>query len=205
MTVFSELLNDKHHYLFVFLQNRMSNDQAEFKWLDVELMKTVVAKQLHETGLLAQENIDIEIKSVKPAISAGENFLGVVLRVTVEASVNNTKRLLNYVVKAQAGDKLDEIAVALNAYPTEIEMYTKILPALQEMLNKAGIEISLAPKCYHVQQKGEHTVIVLEDLRDTGFANEDRIKGLDLQHALKTIERMAALHAASMTYHERVK
>lgn len=172
-----------------------SSEEPKYDWLSDAFLQTIVRNQLQQS--------DFVIKSydITSATEKGENFLGTVFRAKVEIEHAQEQRSLNFIIKAQAGDDMDEVAQAFQAYKREVEMYTTVLPAMQMILQNAGIDIVLGPKCYYIKATD---VLVLEDLKERGMEMKDRIQGLDLEHTKKTLETLAAFHAASMVYLQKV-
>lgn len=84
-------------------------------------------------------------------------------------------------------------------FPREIEMYTKIIPKMEFLYKEKGQEIHFSPKFY----PNTGNSIILEDLREIGFKNADRLKGLDLDHCKAVLTQMAFFHAASAVLFER--
>lgn len=62
--------------------------------------------------------------------------------------------------------------------------------------------MAFGPRCYGVFEDPVD-IIVLEDLKQTGYAIGDRCVGLELDHALLAVEKASQFHAASLIYLEK--
>ncbi|XP_068158049.1 uncharacterized protein [Drosophila tropicalis] len=67
----------------------------------------------------------------------------------------------------------------------------------QEEILIAGLEVEFGAKCYKLDIKEDH--IVLEDLKAKGFRPTDRLAGLNKEHTLGVLKKLAQWHAASAT------
>lgn len=88
-------------------------------------------------------------------------------------------------------------------FPKEAKMYETYLPAFEALYKKAGWDIQLAPKCLHTEERNGDIHFIFEDLRDGGFGNLDRTKGLDMRHMTASLRKLAEYHAASAVYEEQ--
>lgn len=85
---------------------------------------------------------------------------------------------------------------------TEISMMSTTLPMMNTFLEKIGIT-SLSARCVHFQHEAP-IHIILEDLTQKSFLMVDRRAGLDLDHSLIAVRKIAAFHASSILLHEQV-
>lgn len=178
---------------------------------DAEALKEV--KEL--SGLIAAQLADgeqLEHFTSKPGTTLGENY-------------GSTMLALDIVIRKQAGNEIsrrhllafckmipDDPQKRAIFNPTvtfvkELEMYTLVLPALLQLQLDSGVPdqdlIShLAPRCYgaRVSLQGDgpvddDAVILLEDMRQRGFAPGDRKAGLGLEQVKLVLEKLAVFHA----------
>lgn len=68
---------------------------------------------------------------------------------------------------------------------------------LIELLPFSENSEQLSAKCIHYE-KGEKQIIVFEDLSAMKFKMHSRKQGLDLEHCLLVVEKLACLHATSL-------
>ncbi|XP_055605525.1 uncharacterized protein LOC129753705 [Uranotaenia lowii] len=170
-------------------------------WMAKEYFEPAIEASLNLNG--AENKFSIDEIHVKPATEAGDNFASKIYRVQVDVTLpdGTTKKTISLIVKALITTGLtEELLQLLNLFPKEVEMYTKFLPAFEEMYHSKGRNVSFGPKCLH--HTSEPTVLVMEDLRDQDFRMANRKEGLDRNHAKVVLQRLAQLHAASAVYRE---
>uniref|UniRef100_A0A1B0CSX9 CHK kinase-like domain-containing protein n=2 Tax=Lutzomyia longipalpis TaxID=7200 RepID=A0A1B0CSX9_LUTLO len=81
------------------------------------------------------------------------------------------------------------------AFANEIAAYTKVLPHLRRF---SGNRLPY-PKCLFAGfDDAEKEVIIFEDLCESGFEMEDRLKGLDYAHCSLVMKELGNLHAISL-------
>ena len=88
-------------------------------------------------------------------------------------------------------------------FPIETAAFTKILPKLFRMLEKAVGETfrPFAPKCLYTSSNP--VTIIMEDLNTQDFKLATVTHGLDLKHCLMVMRTIAQYHAASMVLHSQ--
>lgn len=94
-----------------------------------------------------------------------------------------------------------EMKKIIGIFEKEVEMYQKIVPKLKEIFEENGIKTAFAPKCWKVVHDPE--MLIMEDLGVRNFANENRLTGMDMQHAKMVISKLAQFHAASVCVLEK--
>lgn len=175
-------------------------DVPTFDWLNKDFVSKIVQNQFSWKA----NEFEVFSFDVSHASAKGENYLGTLLRVKAVVIKDMRNFEQYYVIKTAAGDgnSAEDLANAFGAYPKEMEMYQKILPAFHEIWKEVGYEIEFAPKCYGTFKEPVE-IIVLEDLKANGFLMEDRCVGFDMNHTLLVTERLAQFHAASVIYLEK--
>lgn len=88
-----------------------------------------------------------------------------------------------------------------NMFDVEKSMYDQIVPALEKLLNDAGIQVRFGPNSYELSTSEPH--ILLENLCLKGFKNVNRLEGLDMEHMESVLFKLAQWHAASAVYAEK--
>lgn len=147
------------------------------------------------------ENHKISKILVENVTGKGEGYLGVIYRgiLTIRDDRDKSEEL-DLIIKVSAGDKnlAASIAEPFRAYEREIQVYSEILPKLQNYLDIKNVK--LAPMCYKTLQE-PYEIIVLENLKNQGFQLGQK-NGFDFATSKMAIEHMAKFHAASAKYVE---
>ncbi|XP_017018492.1 uncharacterized protein CHKov2 [Drosophila kikkawai] len=153
-------------------------------------------------GLLEQniKNFKAIVKFVPgAAISKGENYLTIVLRIHIEMQLkDDSTKDVSYILKiplvpnGQDHDFHD-------MFTTELDMYDRLIPELEAMYAR---NTAISPKFKPLHLKfPENAVkcdyILLEDLRMRGYSNVDRTQGLEQFEVEAVLRKLAQWHAAS--------
>lgn len=108
-------------------------------WLDKEYLRTVLHKEIGN-GVLREV-------SIHPANKKGENYSSIMLRVRIEVeSYNKLPKIYKLIVKLNPVGLTHDIMIQFNVFPKEIEMYTNILPALEQLFKDIGEECQFSPR-----------------------------------------------------------
>ncbi|TMW53363.1 hypothetical protein DOY81_001567 [Sarcophaga bullata] len=140
---------------------------------------------------------------IKPAVSTGENYMTIMLRVLIDLQLkDNTILATTYMVKIKPKpEKLRTMIREWKIFFKEHNTYTQYIPAFENYYRKAGFEIKLAPRLLEPTQCHiNDDYLILEDLRSRGFKNFNRHLGLDLKHTEAVLKKLAQFHAASAQY-----
>uniref|UniRef100_A0A182Q3X6 CHK kinase-like domain-containing protein n=1 Tax=Anopheles farauti TaxID=69004 RepID=A0A182Q3X6_9DIPT len=170
------------------------------EWMTSDFFNDAIAKACN----LSEHEFTIETLDVRPATEAGDNFVSIMYRVRVTVLVGaEDRRNVSLIVKALPQFGLsEEMIMSLNVFPKEMEMYTEILPAFEQLYREQGAEVTFGPRCLkHCSDPTD--VIVMEDLKDRQFEMAHRQTGLDMEHCQSLLRRLAQFHAASAVYYER--
>ncbi|XP_060648749.1 uncharacterized protein LOC132786272 [Drosophila nasuta] len=119
--------------------------------------------------ILTQYSNDPDIKvldyNISPATAKGDHYASIMFRANVDYSTQEktlSKSLIIKTMPEEEGHKKDFLDDT-HVFPTEIAMYTEILPKFEEILSEAGDETTFCARCiYHSLEP--HQVMVLEDL-----------------------------------------
>ncbi|XP_075165607.1 uncharacterized protein LOC142238001 [Haematobia irritans] len=165
------------------------------EWLNADLFVSVLEKNV--------ENFDkINKFSANTPFAAGENFLSILWAIEIEAALKDgSNKTLKYMLKVPptAQQALQLIAM-LNSFNREKICYYKLFPIFDEMYRKAGKVTKIAPKAFKLDKDLGFEVILMEDVRQEGFMNMNRLIGLDMEHTQEALKKIAEFHAASATY-----
>lgn len=140
---------------------------------------------------------------VKPAVSAGENYMTIILRVIIDFQLKDkTNASTTYMVKIKpTAEKLRTMVKEWKIFFKEHTIYTKYIPAFENSYQKAGLNIKLAPRLLEPTRCNiNDEYLILEDLRSKYFKNFNRHLGLDLKHTKAVLQKLAQFHAASAQY-----
>ena len=82
-----------------------------------------------------------------------------------------------------------------NVFDVEAKMYHIYVPEFEQLYLDAGLDVKFAAKSYTLASD-EH-YILLENLKERGFKNVNRLDGLDMEHTKSVLKKLAQFHAAS--------
>ncbi|XP_058454347.1 uncharacterized protein LOC131432223 [Malaya genurostris] len=170
-------------------------------WLRKEFFGEVVEKKLQ----LQRDQFSIRQVSVEIATQKGDNYGSVMYRAKLEVDnkVMSSVDTFSVVVKTRPTGLADDFCQQLNPFDKEIEMYTRIIPAFEELYEKKGLSVELGPRCLKVCKSIPNDIIVMEDLRSINYRVANRLDGLDSNQVESILELLAKFHAASAVYAEQ--
>ncbi|XP_020280808.1 uncharacterized protein LOC109853286 [Pseudomyrmex gracilis] len=128
----------------------------------------------------------------------GDNYAGIVYRVTIEGVENGETKKIKLFVKTRRittewGDLKDKMSRVFNR---EIEFYQEIIPIFEETVKKHGRSIVSFPFFYGASIEFDKELLVFEDLQPKGFVmTKSRI--LDYPHLSVALRRLGEFHAYS--------
>lgn len=97
-------------------------------------------------------------------------------------------------VKPARGKLATEFSTS-DAFDKELQMYSKVLPKINDILAKI-VKVEFAPRLYF-NLTTPTDVLFLEDMSDLGYAPESPSFGLSFEQARFALEKLAFFHAAS--------
>ncbi|XP_023178807.2 uncharacterized protein LOC111604818 [Drosophila hydei] len=143
---------------------------------------------------------EIQKFEVTAAISGGENYMTIVLRIGVEFrlkddSCNNESYILKIPLVNDRGDQhnFHELFVV------ESDMYERLVPELGQLYAK-HTNLSVRFKPAHlkfIENPPNCDYILMEDLRKQGYINLERMVGLGQTEIKAVLKKLAQWHAAS--------
>lgn len=141
--------------------------------------------------------------SVKPAVAAGENYMTIMLRVTITVDMSDSSsNTTSYMVKIKPSvEKFQIMIKEWQIFLKEHSTYSKYIPIFEQYYQRVGRKVQLAPRLLEprkVQVKDD--LLILEDLRLKGFSNNNRHTGLDMVHTKAVLRKLAQFHAVSAQY-----
>lgn len=82
-------------------------------------------------------------------------------------------------------------------FARECFVYEEVIESFEEIwLSKTKEKIQFGPACYKIESD-PYEVLVLDDLKNTGYAMENRKVGLNIDYAHVVLSKLAKFHATS--------
>lgn len=133
---------------------------------------------------------------IKPDDHEQDHYGSVMFRVLVNY-VNNDSTILekHLIVKTMlvtADQKTSDEGARM--FQTEINMYSQVIPQIQQSLQKIGDDTQITGKCYHATMNPE-PILIFEDLTKNGYKSVGW--GGDWETAKKAVDKLVKLHASS--------
>ncbi|XP_075145286.1 uncharacterized protein LOC142220182 [Haematobia irritans] len=144
--------------------------------------------------------------SIRPALAKGENYGGVLTKIRVNynwgnnGSIATEKSLLVkscYEDNKFALEKMEPYDI----FNREISIYDRVLPKLNRLLEEIQDEDKLFATVLYTDYKRQ--ALVFEDLCEQGYVMANRLQGLDMDHTLLILRKLAKMHATSAILNER--
>lgn len=170
-------------------------------WLTSAFIEMALKKGLHNESLKVLD-YDIEM-----ATSTGDHYASHMFRVNLRIKRGNERskddcEKLSVIVKAPAAGVMKEETRVWKAFEKEGAALSRILPLAKKILKTAYPDQSpFGALCYY-NDVPPNEVLVLEDLRPSGFVLADRFQGFDMEHTTLVLTSLAKLHAASVIINE---
>lgn len=173
-----------------------------FHVTDKVIQLSIQSHERCQNRSISPDDILISSKTISAGCNVGDNFLGQIFRVLIEYSLESdatAKKQVQFIVKIldheqPNGAFLEEMKV----YEKESFSYQNLLPKMHEVAK--GDRFSA--QCHYVQEEPIR-LIVLQDLKASGFVMGDRQTGVDYRHCQLAMKKLASFHAASMVLAEK--
>lgn len=180
-------------------QNETEEEEYDSSWVNVEFFEPRLRKYYRDP-LLKVKSVE-----VKPASGKGDGYGGIMLRATVTYSTNESKEIqCPYIVKTIVWNELTaRTQKTYSIMEKEMDMYKNVLPKIKDLLESIGEDGDIFPDTVSVD--ADLDVIIMEDLNVKKYVMKDRLKGLDREHLLLFLKRLAQIHAASAVLQEQEK
>lgn len=171
---------------------------------------SIQIKQLDELLLpCLRRNVKLKKYSTKQLTAAGENYGSLMIAVEIileESNGLSREEVLNIVAKmCPPNEWIKKMFNTVVTFKKEIAMYNTVFPILTAFQREQGCSnvISFFPKCYGARINlnassnvvDDDAILLLENLKLSGFELADRMKGFDLETAELIIKDLAAFHA----------
>ncbi|XP_034116519.1 uncharacterized protein LOC117576081 [Drosophila albomicans] len=140
--------------------NNYNTDELEAPaWLNDQFFKDVLVHHHNDP------NVKVIEFNTSPATAKGDHYASVMFRTKVDYSLQNKTLSKSLIIKTMPeieGHKKEFLGDS-HIFPTEIAMYTEILPKFEEILSEAGDKITFCARCiYHSLEPRQ--VMIFEDL-----------------------------------------
>ncbi|XP_055609007.1 uncharacterized protein LOC129756354 [Uranotaenia lowii] len=175
---------------------------GELSWRDAMFYEDIVAAELN----LTPDKFRILMVTSSPASKEPDGYMSLLYRVTVSVQVNgdeeSSPRELRFIAKVESDGYFgSEVQNLMQTFPKEIEMYSKIIPAFEQLW--AGDKVKFGPRSFKSVGKPNGSVIIMEDLREAGYLMKPCADGMTLGECRIVLEKLARFHAASVAYYEK--
>ncbi|KAK4874376.1 hypothetical protein RN001_013736 [Aquatica leii] len=149
-----------------------------------------------------EDDIKIMDTDVTYVVPPGDNYWTELLRIVVSFSTKKNRdsiQSMAMIVKSLCKDEfLRKFCEEMGFFNTELGIYSKILPMMDEL----KFFKKVAPKTYYLPT-GLEKYIIVEDLSALNYKMPDRQAGLNLEHCLLAVQKLAYFHASSLVLHEK--
>ena len=161
--------------------------------------KTFIDSFFTKTFILGQEDEDVTVNDFSSRLVSGkgENFMSQMFEVKISAKKNDKPLTYDFMVKILPDHQyFINYIIEGFFFEKEIEMYTKVIPAMTQYQLQNGSKINPPfPKCYYGKFENNLGVLVMENLKTDGFTTVDIKQGLDYDEASAIFEAYAVFHA----------
>ncbi|XP_053691221.1 uncharacterized protein LOC128739749 [Sabethes cyaneus] len=170
-------------------------------WIDRELLEKILRSEYKSNE---QEELKIVSFNVGAATKKGDNYASEMYRVMIEYVCGNRREKCSRILKVIPSGEIQRIVMENNnIFPREIAVYRDILPRIHKLLRGIGDGSPLSPNCFYTTDDPK-TMLVFEDLKDSGFEMADRKRGLGVEETRLVLRKLAKLHACSaVVYREQ--
>uniref|UniRef100_W8BQS7 CHK kinase-like domain-containing protein n=1 Tax=Ceratitis capitata TaxID=7213 RepID=W8BQS7_CERCA len=146
------------------------------------------------------------------ALEDGENYITTIIRIRADIKLKDKSRqrisfILKIPLKLSENNKVNDKGESQSEveaptdyhelFVSEADMYDNIVPELEQIYAKFGIQLHFKAKRYRFAHELSCNYILMEDLQARGFENMPRQKGLDVAHTNAVLSKLAQWHAAS--------
>lgn len=176
------------------------NESADsLKWVDEKCVQKCV-QNCHPSEVIIIHNYEIESATKK-----GDNYTSYLYRVTVSYSFdrNDHPSTMRMIMKLPVHENHPSanIFAQMQFYEKEMEMYDRILPRINSLLNEFNYMKKISARTYFVST--ENKVMVFEDLKDSGYQLDTLKNGFDMIHTKLVLSQLAKFHAAAAVLQEK--
>lgn len=135
---------------------------------------------------------------VEPVGKKGDNYVANVKRFIYEKSDGSSFKMIGKV--APTAEELRKMMNTMMMFLNEIVMYEVVFPKFNDIQNLAGVSASEKvrfPICYGCVKEAPNEMILLEDLKESGFDMLDRFQPLSNESVRVALKDLAIYHSLS--------
>uniref|UniRef100_A0A2M4A6M4 Putative juvenile hormone-inducible protein n=1 Tax=Anopheles triannulatus TaxID=58253 RepID=A0A2M4A6M4_9DIPT len=181
--------------------------ERKVKFLTTELVEKILCQNADLQDYRLREGEDSCTLTTPQGL---DGFMSVIHRLTLELQHKRTSspKTLTLMVKVMKGDDdFRQKSLGLVLFPNEINVYSHVLPAFEQLVRESGAPIDLTTLCpriylaesgarYSGYSDQEETFLAMEDVASSGFVPGPRLN-LDQPHLELMARKVAQLHACS--------
>lgn len=132
------------------------------------------------------------------ASKEGDNYVGLVYRVTIEGTENGEAKSVVVILKTRRFNKMwdDATNQFTNLFQREIYFYQTILPIFQKIVKEHGKIVDCSPSLYCARSEVGKEILILENLNPKGYVMKSAIQ-LDYPHASLALKKLGEFHSYS--------
>jgi hypothetical protein len=160
--------------------------------------------QVEQKLNITWDKFKLRLVLLQPATGKNDNFASVVYRakIKIELSENAERQTVSVIIKALLST-MEELK-KFSVFPRERFIYEDVVPSFEKIwLERANEVVKFGPDCIRIETD-PYEIIVLEDLKASGYEMLDRKIGFTLSEAKLALEKLAKFHAASTVRYQKV-
>ncbi|XP_001990389.2 uncharacterized protein LOC6564248 isoform X2 [Drosophila grimshawi] len=171
--------------------------------------RKLVPEWIHKTQFLEilNDNVPefqrIENFCIQPALSSGENYSSLILRISIDVKLTDkTIKPMSFMMKVpHESAKMQQMLKTVNFFTVENATYEELISKFEELYKSKGINIDFAPRAYKFKEslktepKLANTVLMY-DLGQDGYRNLNRLECLNVDQTKFVLRKLAQYHAA---------
>lgn len=141
--------------------------------------------------------------TVRPGCEEGENLLSDLLAIDVRVDRSGTEQQeLHLMAKLLSQDPFCRHFILEAGFDVrEIHFYTTLMPTLKDFCqDRLGGDWPVPPCYYAKYRQGSDSVLVLDNMKASGYEMVDFRTGLTTAQAVAAVEAVAKLHASALAY-----
>lgn len=157
-----------------------------------------------------QQTVHVEEFRVRPGCDDGENLLSDLLAIDVDLVRDDGtgpkhREQLHLMAKLLSQDPFCRHFILEAGFDVrEIHFYTTLLPALAQFCSENWQRWPVPPCYYAKYRQGSDSVLVLENMKSSGYSVADFQSGLSPSQAVAAVESVARVHASVLAYRCRL-
>ena len=171
-----------------------------------EVKVTEYMRECLDKVALAEGFVNYEINVIHGS-AVGDGFVGLIFKVNIEEKESDKK--LSVILKSPPEGARRTDFKAMSLFEREVFLYSEVLPQFVNLQEEKKIKKSAGffnfPKCYYAEfiQDRDESVIIMEDLRDSGYKMCDKFKPTNYEHTKLVMTALGRLHALSFALKAR--